>query len=936
MPLNSVKMKRTSHRVVTLIPTAAFIACVTTACYDQPFHGGDSTSAITFDVSVAKSGRGTSRATVQQCNVAPTVELLNATTGDSLYLHPMVSDFPDATVASSSRGTMVNSGDEMFDRFYVSAYQYDDTWDNSHLQQAPNFFESEVARQSGGVYSMSPQRYWPEGGKVRFLAHAPVGDGAFTFYPVDDAGRGPRVHINISDDVASQNDLLVSFSEEIACSGSRVSAPLNFKHALTGVRFACDSKMPKGVITNITIKGVRYEGDLFYNMASASQASGADLELDSNFNGWELYDKEFSLDLNHAVTGVDGDVVNDGESTFMMFPQSLPASATVEITLQHVDAKGNPTDVVDHISGSLSGRQWPAGKIVTYKISTSAQQLEVTEPATFDYLGNVYDASSDALNAYSTVDVASFAGDKNMKWKVEYMDDDASAWSSTSAWLSIDPTWSWQDASQQTVRFVAKSTYNTVDIDANLKKASSKGSSAAPYNLSNSTGASSVENTANCYIVSAPGYYILPLVYGNAVKNSSTNQSAYVYSGAAGTDILSKFQNHLGAPISAPYISDNAGCVPASASIVWQDAQNLVTNVEYVAGAFGGKGGVKFYINPSSIKQGNAVVAIHDKNSVMWSWHIWVTSFAGFDSSIDVTNQDGIKFSLMPFNLGWCSDGKTLRYYPRRECKVRFTPTEGDESLAQTVTFVQESHTSVPFGNNPYYQWGRKDPFVGTNIAWGNKERWDGSGKYYGPWAEYNPERLFGDLVEDTTSHRLTTKQCLNLLIQNPDKWHNPPAKKGGTSYVSENEIYTNLWGDNTLSDSKTVYDPCPAGYQVNYFYTYTGFLAADYNWSSDVGIQFAKATAADWDSANLDEFYTDATHLHTITFPVCGYRDWNDKAEVVDFTVRGFVWLRGCSDDHDGYMFRYAPHIAGEANVAPVTMFYTTDGLPVRPAAIN
>ena len=40
-------------------------------------------------------------------------------------------------------------------------------------------------------------------------------------------------------------------------------------------------------------------------------------------------------------------------------------------------------------------------------------------------------------------------------------------------------------------------------------------------------GAATVENTANSYVISAPGVYMFPLVYGNAIKDGATNASAY-------------------------------------------------------------------------------------------------------------------------------------------------------------------------------------------------------------------------------------------------------------------------------------------------------------------------------------------------------------------------------------------------------------------------
>ena len=38
------------------------------------------------------------------------------------------------------------------------------------------------------------------------------------------------------------------------------------------------------------------------------------------------------------------------------------------------------------------------------------------------------------------------------------------------------------------------------------------------------------KTTANCYVVSKPGFYKIPMVYGNALKNGTTNKSAYMTS----------------------------------------------------------------------------------------------------------------------------------------------------------------------------------------------------------------------------------------------------------------------------------------------------------------------------------------------------------------------------------------------------------------------
>ena len=129
--------------------------------------------------------------------------------------------------------------------------------------------------------------------------------------------------------------------------------------------------------------------------------------------------------------------------------------------------------------------------------------------------------------------------------------------------------------------------------------------------------------TANCYVINAPGQYSLPLVYGNAIKDGGTNASAYT-SQSSGTYVLKTFVNHLDAAITDPYIYNNAGCTPLDAVLVWQDEENLVTNVRLSSD----KHSLTFDVPQATIKQGNAIVAVRDADSrIMWSWHIWVTDF---------------------------------------------------------------------------------------------------------------------------------------------------------------------------------------------------------------------------------------------------------------------------------------------------------------------
>ena len=61
-------------------------------------------------------------------------------------------------------------------------------------------------------------------------------------------------------------------------------------------------------------------------------------------------------------------------------------------------------------------------------------------------------------------------------------------------------------------------------------------------------------------------------------EKKTVTVTAYT-SQSSGTYVLKTFVNHLDAAITDPYIYNNAGCTPLDAVLVWQDEENLVTNV---------------------------------------------------------------------------------------------------------------------------------------------------------------------------------------------------------------------------------------------------------------------------------------------------------------------------------------------------------------------
>ena len=653
-------------------------------------------------------------------------------------------------------------------------------------------------------------------------------------------GRGrpapPRISVTVPEEVSQQEDLLVARSSELG-GNSNTAVALTFNHALTAVRFVCGNDMRGGTVKSVSLKNVYSKGT--YNMGTQSWSNVGSPAT-------------FSQTLDKVTTGTADEALTSEAQTFMMLPQRFPEGAQIEVLFTD-DTHTGHTLIAD-----IKGSEWPMGKTVTYKISSSSLNwtytLDVTALADFTYTGGTqqYCVTSYRQNAQGEKEAA--------EWTAQYAED-GTTWTDTKpGWLTtFTASGTGGDSAQPCDATVEAQTGISNDFHtAALKAATAKGSETTPYNLSSSTGGSSVENTANCYVVSAPGHYSLPLVYGNAIKNAATNVSAYT-STATGTNILNPFINHAGNGITGPYISGN-GCTPAKAELVWQDAMNLVTDIKYNAGYNGGN--ISFKVDRSSIRQGNAVIAIKDaSDAILWSWHVWVTD-EDINDVIEITNHQNVKYNFMPVNLGQC-DGNTITY-AERSCKVKFTA--GDQS--KEITIKQLANVIATGSNAPFYQWGRKDPLYPSN----------GMGNTTKIWYDKEGIPSTANPMKGTFS---AGNDCIKNCILNPNLMHNR---------YNGDYTYYNLWSaDNKTTSAndnpvnKTIYDPCPVGFKLPASNAFTGFTTTGESVSSSTQVN------GTWSSSEKGwYFYTNSEKTQSIFFPALGYRSYS--------TMRpGSIGTQGC-----------------------------------------
>ncbi|TCO88194.1 hypothetical protein EV202_12778, partial [Bacteroides heparinolyticus] len=648
-----------------------------------------------------------------------------------------------------------------------------------------------------------------------------------------------------------------------------------------------------GTVTKITLKGV-------YGTATHRIGETA----------WSAYSgvRDFGQTLNVATPdpNVLGAPITQPAATFMMLPQTLPAGAQLEVV--YTDKLTNTQRT---LTASIAGKTWGMGKTVTYRISTNSisvvPMLNVIAPGDFEHTGGTQNYT---VSSYLEV---TRPGDATktlpMAWTVEYSTDNGLNWSNTK------PAWLTAFTESGAGGTAAISYYATVGAqtavihhpqNAALLAATpvNDGTNANIYDLSTKGGTVNM-NTANCYIVNAAGRYRLPLVYGNAIKNGNPNPSAYT-STVSGTDILKTFINHLGNGITNPYIYNNANCTPNSCTLVWQDEPNLVTNVNLSSDNHY----LEFTVNQATIRQGNAVVAVRDaSNTILWSWHIWVTDYKPGTTTPDkeITNHQGVRYKLMTVNLGWCDgDEKT---YAERTVQVRFKQT--GTTAQQTITVKQKAHTFTELGNSTYYQWGRKDPFVGalenpdgsSNSI--NKTWYDVSG------ATHTDER-------PATGSFPYNNACITSGITRPNTF---------CTNTSMDNKYANLWSANntvyTANDNsvvKTIYDPCPAGYKMPPSNVYTGFTTTGGNTSNSSEFNVQGPWNKGWN------FYCNSSKTETVFFPASGCRYFS-SAVPYHMGRDAYCWTAGPSSTYYGWNLGFA---SGFVN--PLYSHHRSFGFGVRP----
>ena len=664
---------------------------------------------------------------------------------------------------------------------------------------------------------------------TRWFAVAPwsvLGSGATLAAFAD--GTAPTLSYTVPAAAASQHDLMIAVSGTHQVKNED-KVPLTFTHVLTGVRIMADKGLS---VTAATISGVYDTGTLDI-MSGEWGSHGKSVTTPSfpvDLGAAELWDKSGTYD-----------VVAD-EGVLLMLPQWLPDGAKLSLTV------GGTSLEID-----LSGHKWLPGKLVSYYVQDFEKEYHVsieeeyaaavsltsgvaTDVAKirsyYTPVGGSAQSSSGwtVKGVYSTSALAAAGGTGDLPWTAEI--------AGATGNVGAD-----HDVLRVTASY-ASSSPSSLSVNEILQAAPERGSETSRWNLSNPSGGDTITESANTYIINAPGYYRLPLVLGNGIKGGAPNTDAYRYGGT------SKFVDYKGNAITSPYLHTIG--TPTSAQEVWKETAGMVEDLKVQNDTENGLYWLTFRIQASKIAQGCAVVSVKDASGVvMWSWLLWVTDYEPGAGDVACTySSGGSQVTFMPRNLGWSVDGN-ISFYAGKDAWVRVESQQNSAVYELVYVHLKGEASSVGHaGHGPFFQWGRMDALPHSSAA---------------GWASV---ATGGKKPED--------------LIKNPGKHmrltHYPYANEGGklTDFIWWSASATATGQD--IATVKTVYDPCPAGYTVPRHDAFNGF----------------SASASTWDATNNGyEFNTgyQASGSGTVYFPAGGRRAGGATGAAVLSPAFGQYW---------------------------------------------
>ena len=254
--------------------------------------------------------------------------------------------------------------------------------------------------------------------------------------------------------------------------------------------------------------------------------------------------------------------------------------------------------------------------------------------------------------------------------------------------------------------------------------------------------------------------------------------------------------------------SESVGAV-ARAAVLWESfGTNVKPKVGDLIKSVSYKDGYITYQTADTFKEGNAVIAAKDASGkILWSWHIWLTDQP--QGQVYYNNAG----TMMDRNLGATSS------------------TPGDVGALGLL-----------------YQWGRKDPFLGSSSISSNA-----LAKSTITW----PSAVKSNSSNGTIDYATANPTIFIRLNSSNYDWY----------YTGSSSTDNTRW--TTSESNKSIYDPCPAGWRVP-----DGGRRGVWSKVKGSSLSFSHTYNSSNEGMNFSGKFGSAS---TIWYPASGYRRSND-----------------------------------------------------------
>lgn len=254
------------------------------------------------------------------------------------------------TLGAQTRGNLVESDADFHQNFNVYAYSNKfGTWFMKDITvniQQP--FPGDMA------LHYSPIQRWAEWENSTFYAYAPDIDDS-SILTIDESMLPPIITYKVPHLVSAQRDLLVASPVTQATGQVRFT----FKHMLSAVQF----QMDPATTTNLTVKNIKISG-----LKDVGSFRLSDASMTGTATGGP---HSYMLDLGTGYEwhiNAEQEVINDGDNTFLVIPQTCAAESQVTVT---IEIDGEQQDY----TASIANHQWQAGYINLYTMNIKNGRL---------------------------------------------------------------------------------------------------------------------------------------------------------------------------------------------------------------------------------------------------------------------------------------------------------------------------------------------------------------------------------------------------------------------------------------------------------------------------------------------------------------------------------------------------------------------------------